>query len=83
MKYLILNIIMCIMILGCNTNKYYGYVYDFKTEKPLINVDIKDSITNTKTRTNSIGYFNIEINSKSGIILLFQKKDTKPKLLRM
>lgn len=70
------------MMLSCNTNKYYGYVYDFKTEKALVNVIIKDSITGFQTKSDSIGYYNIEINSKSGIILLFEKKDIKLKLLK-
>lgn len=65
-------ILTTILFYSCTQNKYSGYIHDFDSNKPIKNVLV--NINGNKTQTDSIGYFSLEINSKSNCIIHLKRE---------
>lgn len=70
MKYLLL--LITLFLISCK-KAYYGNVYDFETKQPLASVEINDYMNNTKTYTNSKGYFYLKHTGNIAGKLIFKK----------
>ena len=67
-KFIIIAFLLC----SCTHNKFSGYVYDFDTGKPIQNVVV--NINDNSTKTDSIGYFEIEVNSNSNCTINLKRQ---------
>ncbi|MBF4491703.1 hypothetical protein IR010_04055 [Flavobacterium sp. MR2016-29] len=68
-----LNLILIIIIFcSCTNNKFSGSVRDFDTDKPIKNVLV--NINGNTTQTDSLGYFNSNVNCNSSCILYLKKE---------
>jgi hypothetical protein len=63
-KFILLILLFC----SCKNYTFEGNVHDYDTDKPLKNVEI--IINNTITRTDSLGFFSLKINSNAAEIIL-------------
>lgn len=70
-KLVSLSIIL--LLLNCNKDIYYGYIYDRITKKPLPNVTIIDYKHGQKSISKDNGYFEVEKIKNSSSKLIFQK----------
>lgn len=74
-------IFITILFISCTHNKYSGKVVDFDTNKPIKNVLV--SINSTMTKTDSTGYFILQVNTNSKCIINLQKEGyAKKEVLR-
>lgn len=68
-----LNFLFIVLLFSsCTHTKISGYVRDFDNNKPVSNVLI--SINNSKTQTDSLGYFSLNVNSNSSCVLKLKKE---------
>lgn len=67
-------IVICFILVSCNSKTYNGYVYDQKTKLPIENVEVNDFLNEKSTKTNNKGYFNLNHDGKISGKLLFKKK---------
>jgi len=67
-KFIIIAFFLC----SCTHNKFSGYVYDFDTGKPIqsVAVNINGNITNT----DSIGHFEVGVNSNSNCVINLKRQ---------
>lgn len=65
-------IIIAFFLYSCTHNKISGYVHDFDTGKPLKNVTV--NINENLTKTDSIGHFEIEVNSNSNCVINLKRQ---------
>lgn len=56
---------------ACTQKKFSGYVKDFDSNKPIENVYV--NISENTTQTDSLGYFNLNVNCNSSCILKLNK----------
>ena len=75
-KFILLILLFC----SCKNYTFEGNVHDYDTDKPLKNVEI--IINNTITKTDSLGYFSLKINSNSANILLKKEGYATKKVYR-
>lgn len=66
-------IIIAFLLYGCKHNKFSGYVHDFDTGKPIQNVVV--NINGNSTSTDSIGHFEIEVNSNSDCVISLKRQN--------
>lgn len=64
-------ILFILLLCSCTHHKFSGYVYDFDTEKPVKDVQI--NINGNETQTDSSGYFNVQVNSKTNCNIYLKK----------
>ncbi|MCC9065550.1 carboxypeptidase-like regulatory domain-containing protein [Flavobacterium piscisymbiosum] len=68
-----LNLIVLLLLLcSCTNNTFSGYVYDYDSEQPIINVQI-DSNGN-KTETDSTGYFILKVRPNKMCKIVLRKE---------
>lgn len=67
-RYIFIALVLC----SCTNNKFYGYVYDYDTDKPVKNVFV--NVNGSITKTDSTGYFMAEIKSNTDCIIVLQKE---------
>lgn len=68
----ITTIFIALLLSSCTQSTFSGYVYDFDTGKPLKNVTVY--INGNLTKTDSIGHFEIEVNSNSNCIINLKRQ---------
>ncbi|WP_281632010.1 hypothetical protein [Flavobacterium luteolum] len=74
------KLILAILLLSsCTNNKFSGYVYDYDTGKPIQNVMV--NIIGNVTRTDSIGYFELEVNSNSNCAINLKRQGYAVKIM--
>ena len=61
-----------ILFSSCTQNKLSGYIHDFDSDKPIKNVLV--NIDNNITKTDSIGFFEIKVNSNSSCIINLKRE---------
>ena len=65
-------IIIAFLLCSCKYNKFSGYVHDFDTGKPIQNVVI--NINGNSTSTDSIGHFEIKVNSNTDCVISLRRQ---------
>lgn len=66
-------IFITILFWSCNRSTFSGKIHDFDTNEPIENVSV--NINNNTMRTDSSGYFNLSVNSKSDCIMYLKKEE--------
>lgn len=77
MKFKFKYIFLILLLSSCTNNKFFGYVYDYDTEKPI--KDVQVNINGIITQTDSTGYFSAKIKSNKDCIILLQKEEYEVK----
>ncbi len=67
-KFIFLVLFLC----SCTESKFYGHVYDYDTEKPIKNVSVY--VNGRSTKTDSTGYFSINIKSNLPNVIQLKKE---------
>lgn len=71
MKSKISLIVSILLFCSCTTTTLSGYVYDYDTERPIKNVQI--DINENTTKTDSVGYFSIQVKTNKSCKILLRK----------
>jgi hypothetical protein len=75
-KFILLILLFC----SCKNYTFEGNVHDYDTDKPLKNVEI--IINNNITKTDSLGFFSLKINSNAANIILKKQVYATKKVYR-
>lgn len=74
-------IFISILLFSCTYNNFSGQVYDYETNLPIRNVRV--SINNIVTKTDSSGSFAIKVNSNTKCMIYLEKEGyAKKEVLR-
>ncbi len=65
-------VLAMLLLSGCNQNKFSGFIHDFDKNKPIKNVVV--SVNGNLTKTDSIGHFEIEVNSNSDYVINLKRQ---------
>ncbi|MBE8723900.1 hypothetical protein [Flavobacterium hungaricum] len=66
-------VFVLLLFCSCTNNKFYSYVYDYDTGKPLKNVLV--TVNGVVTATDSTGFFTSNIKSNADCVILLQKEE--------
>ena len=66
-------VFIALLFCSCSDNKFYSYVYDYDTGKPIKNVKV--NINGVVTVTDSTGFFISDIKSNTDCVIVLQKEE--------
>ena len=64
-------LIIIVLFSSCTNNRFYSYVYDYDTDKPIKNVRI--NINGNTTQTDSTGFFSMKVKSNEPCTIYLQR----------
>lgn len=65
-------IFIALVLSSCTNSNFYGYVYDYDTDKPIQNVSV--DINGVITETDSVGHFSANLKLNEDCVIMLQKE---------
>ncbi|WP_276380638.1 hypothetical protein [Flavobacterium sp. H4147] len=66
-------LILIVLLSSCTNNKFYSYVYDYDTDKPIKDVYVK--VNGIVTKTDDLGYFSADVKSNEDCLIVLHKEE--------